>query len=314
MSVSVIMCAYTLDRLDTIEAGLRAVLAQEPRPDEVIVVADHNDELCALIAERFPEVKVVPNEGPPGLSAARNTGVRHATQSILVFLDDDAKPAPVWLARLTEPFDDPRVVGAGGRIEPEWVGGAPEWFPEEFLWVVGCSYKGQRVRGRVRNPLGASMAFRADLFEELGGFHLAVGRLGTVPVGAEETEFCLRVHQARPEARMVMVDGSVVWHRVPAGRQTATYFLRRCFYEGTSKAMVRQLSGPPALGVERHYATRTLPTALVRSLTDYLRLRRPIVAAKRAAAIVAGLGAAGAGYSYALASAALGSPRAPADR
>src|SRR4051812_4828707 len=113
MPVSVVMCVYTLDRLETIEAGLRAVLAQDPPPEEVIVVADHNEELRELIAAQFPEIVVVANDGPPGLSAARNTGVRTAAQAIVAFLDDDAKPAPGWLAHLTEPFDDPRVVGVG---------------------------------------------------------------------------------------------------------------------------------------------------------------------------------------------------------
>lgn len=305
MPPAVIMCVYTLERLETIESGLRSVLAQEPAPEQVIVVADHNEELAALLVERFPAALVVPNEGPPGLSAARNTGLRHASQPIVAFIDDDAEAAPGWLAGLTRPFDDPGVVGVGGRVTPAWVGRPPAWFPEEYLWVIGCSYRGQPTRGAVRNPLGCNMAFRSRLFEELGGFHLSVGRLGTVPLGAEETEFCLRVHRAHPEATIVMVDDAVVRHKVPISRQSARYFVRRCFYEGISKAMMRQLSHSSALGVERRYASRTLPQAAVRSAYDLVRLRNPATSARRLGAVVGGLAAAAAGYGYGMAAAAI---------
>src|SRR5258708_32588527 len=116
MPVAVIMCVYTLDRLDTIESGLRSVLAQEPAPEQVIVVSDHNEDLAALLADRFPDVHVVPNDGPPGLSAARNTGIRNASQPIVAFIDDDAEAAPGWIAGLIRPFDDPGVLGVGGKV------------------------------------------------------------------------------------------------------------------------------------------------------------------------------------------------------
>jgi GT2 family glycosyltransferase len=301
MSIAVVMCVYTMERLETIERGLRAVLAQEPRPDEVVVVTDHNEELRDLLAARFPDIKVVPNDGPRGLSSARNTGVRNVQQQIVAFLDDDAEPEPGWLAGLARPFRDAAVVGVGGLVLPAWVGAAPEWFPDEYLWVVGCSYRGQPTSGRVRNPLGCSMAFRSRLFSEVGAFHLAVGRLGTLPLGAEETEFCLRVQRANPDSRIVMVEDSVVRHRVPESRQSVSYFLRRCFYEGVSKAMVRGLSDGSALRVERRYMTRTLPAAALDSAGDVLRLRRPITAAQRFLAVAGGLGAAGIGYLTGLA-------------
>ena len=43
---------------------------------------------------------------------------------------------------LVSAYRDPDVLGAGGWIIPAWQLGMPAWFPEEFLWVVGCSYRG----------------------------------------------------------------------------------------------------------------------------------------------------------------------------
>ena len=37
----------------------------------------------------------------------------------------------------------PTVLGVGGAAIPAWETAAPAWWPNEFGWVVGCSYRGQ---------------------------------------------------------------------------------------------------------------------------------------------------------------------------
>ena len=119
---------------------------------------------------------MVANTGTRGLSGARNTGVDAASGDIVAFLDDDAAAADGWLAALTAPFADPHVVGTGGGAEPVWTLPRPGWFPDEFGWVVGCSYRGLPVtRAPVRNPIGCNMAFRRAALLEVGGFRDEVG-------------------------------------------------------------------------------------------------------------------------------------------
>jgi len=68
LTVSVIICAYTLVRLKDIHEAVESVLAQTHGPHEVIVAVDHNEELYhRLKAELPPEVSVVPATGAPGL-------------------------------------------------------------------------------------------------------------------------------------------------------------------------------------------------------------------------------------------------------
>jgi hypothetical protein len=294
---TVIVCAYTFERLELTSACLRAVLAQPERP-EVIVVTDHNDELGDVLQTRFPGVTVVPNSQRRGLGGARNSGVEAATGDLVAFVDDDAEPSPSWLAGLAVGFRDRRVVGVGGDAEPVWEGPPPAWFPEEYLWVVGCSYRGMARDGSVRNPLGCNMAFRRHVLVTVGGFDQMLGRIGNVPFGLEETELCVRLVKADPSARIVIVADASVRHHVPPGRQRPIYFLERCFYEGVGKAQLRHLASSAALSSERSYALRVLPAAVLRELGSAIRLDRPISRLSRVGAIIGGLGAAATGYAW----------------
>ena len=172
-TASVVICTYTEDRWSQLQRSIDSVLAQRVPPAEVIVVVDHNPALLARLSGVLGgRVTVVSNEERQGLSGGRNTGVRHATGSHVVFLDDDARAEPDWLESLLSAFDDPDVVGVGGLAVPHWeAGAAPDWLPDEFLWVVGCHYLGHRTSfGPVRSPLGANMAFTRDSILKAGGF------------------------------------------------------------------------------------------------------------------------------------------------
>lgn len=307
LTASVVVCAYTLERLALTVGSVRSALGQTPRPNDVVLVVDHNDLLAERLRRELRDeiasrtLTVVPNEGRRGLSGARNSGIAAASGEVVAFLDDDALAEPGWIGALLDAFTAPDVLGAGGLAHPVWSGGsAPAWFPAEYHWVVGCSYEGMTRRGPVRNVLGCNMAFRRDLLVELGGFDGAVGRVGTLPVGCEETELCIRARRARPGGRIVALEEAVVRHHVSADRRSPRYFLRRCYHEGRSKAVLLGLSDGEAVASERAYATRTLPRAFARALADGLGSHRPRASLGRALAIGGGLVAAGIGFVHGL--------------
>jgi GT2 family glycosyltransferase len=287
--VSVVICAYTEGRWDPLEACVQAVWEQTLPPREVIVVVDHNDALLARAGNAFSNAGVIANEERQGLSGARNTGVRHAGAEIVAFLDDDALPEGAWLETLVAAFDDAAVVGAGGVALPEWVDGpAPRWLPPEMYWVVGCSYIGLPTQvAEIRNPIGANMAFRREALRDAGGFVEGIGRVGTVPLGCEETELAIRIRRMTRGVVLHLPDARVS-HRVTASRVTWRYFLSRCWAEGLSKALVARYAGPrAALASERAYALRTLPLGVARGIRD--AIRGDAAGLARAAAIVTGL-------------------------
>lgn len=295
-SISVILCAYTEQRWDDLRAVLDTIRAQTHHPDEIIVVIDHNPALFGRVQAAEPDVKVLQNQQARGLSGARNTGLAHATGDIIAFMDEDAVAASDWLATLLRGYQNPAVMGVGGQIIPLWQAGKPAWFPAEFHWVVGCTYLGMpEADAPVRNLIGCNMSFRREVFSAVGTFRLDVGRVGTLPVGCEETELCIRVHQRMPDAVLLYVPDAKVHHRVPQARSNWRYFFSRCYAEGISKAQISQTIGAnDALSTERGYTLRTLPTGVLRGLADALRL--DFSGLGRSAAIVTGFALTAWGY------------------
>ncbi len=296
LSTSVVVCAYTLDRWDQLRAAIGSVEFQQPPVDEIVVVVDHHEELLARALQAWPDHQVLANQHPPGLSGARNTGVQASTGEVVLFLDDDAVAEPDWAHRLLEHYSDPRVLGVGGAARAVWATGRPAWWPEEFDWVVGCSYRGQpTATAPVRNLLGCSMSLRRSVLDEVGGFDTGLGRTASVALGAEETELCLRAGRAWPDGLFLLEPRAVVHHAVPSARASWGYFSRRCWAEGVSKArMVRLLGSVTVLSTERDHVLRVLLPAVASGLLGAPRTRG--VSAARAGAVLAGTALAAAGY------------------
>lgn len=294
---TVVICAYSLDRWSDLREAITSVQHQTVTPYETIVVIDHNDDLLALARTSFPGVLAIPNQGASGLSGARNTGVAAADGDIVAFLDDDARADAAWLEHFREHYLRDDVLGVGGAVLPDWAGGRkPSWFPVEFLWVVGCSYRGQPTNLQpVRNLIGANMSYRRDALRAAGPFREGIGRVGIRPMGCEETELGIRVLNAFPGDQVLYDPAAIVWHRVPRSRMGPRYFLQRCYAEGLSKALVVQLVGQQSgLSSERTYTFRVLPRGVLAGLRAGVTGR--IGGFGRAAAIVTGLAATTLGY------------------
>ena len=90
------------------------------------------------------------------------------------------------------------------------------------------------------------MSLRTTLAREVGGFDIGIGRVGTRPVGCEETELAIRLTAARPASAVFYVPVATVDHHVAPERLRLSYFLRRCWHEGVSKANVVRLAGASA--------------------------------------------------------------------
>jgi glucosyl-dolichyl phosphate glucuronosyltransferase len=295
-AASVIICCWTEDRFDDLASAIRSVEAQTVQPFETIVVADYNTELLARVRRHFPDVVAVENTGPRGLSGARNSGVATAAGDVVAFLDDDAAARPDWLEHLLAPYGDAQVAGVGGGIDPAWEVRRPRSFPEEFHWVVGCTWRGMpTTQAPVRNLIGANMSFRREVLLAVGGFHPGLGRIGSRPLGCEETELCLRVRRAS-DVTLLFEPRARVAHRVPRQRARFAYFRSRCYSEGLSKALVVRLAGrDQGLAAERAYTLRTLPRGVARGLAQAVR-HGDLGGLGQAVAIVAGLTFTTAGY------------------
>ena len=295
-TISVVICAFTEERLEVMTEALDSLRRQTRPAQEIVLVIDHAPELLAEARRRWPEVTVVPNREKQGLSGARNSGVAEAGGEVVAFLDDDAIAADDWLERLAAAYADPQVLGAGGTVRPRWVEGKPGWFPPEFDWVVGCTHSGMPQQLEpVRNLVGANMSFRRQPLLDVGGFSHELGRVGTLPVGCEETDLSIRVHQRWPEAEILYDPAAAVEHVVPPARGKVRYFIDRCRAEGRSKAVLSGMVGTAdGLSSERSYVRRTLPLGVLRDLGAVFK--GDFSGPSRAAMIVVGLAATSVDY------------------
>ena len=289
-TVSVVVCAHSIQRVDMLEAALGSIARQSTPALETIVVIDHNPELQSRISNSVAAIHVLANERMRGLSGARNTGVGTARGEIIAFIDDDAVAAPDWIERLSAHYADPYVMAVGGHVVPLWPTTRPRWLPEEFDWTIGCSYRGLPTSTAVvRNLIGCNMSFRRSVFQCVGLFSEGLGRDGDNAAGCEETEFCIRARRMFPSAKIVYAPAAVVSHNIAANRLTWDYYRARCLAEGISKARVVAATGKQGLASEAAHVRQVLPAGVIRGLADAV-LRLDATGLQRAWAIVAGLG------------------------
>jgi len=295
-TVTVVICAHSDVQWDDLKAVVASVEQQTHRPAEIVLVIDHNPILQRRSSYQLPGVKVVPNDNEQGLPGARNAGVAAAESEVVAFVDD-AVVERNWLAVLTAPYADPHVLGVGGQIIPVWQPGRPKWFPPEFDWVVGCSYRGMPL-GRTQVPSfsGAIMSLRRRLLVDSGGFDVGLGRIGTRTPGCEETEICARLRRRHLDGVYLYEPRAVVRRHVPRSRSTWSYYRSRCYAEGLSKAVVRGLAGPEwIMSSEKSYLWSIIPRAIGRNLGEALSGQPDGIA--RAMALAVGVLTTGIGYA-----------------
>jgi glucosyl-dolichyl phosphate glucuronosyltransferase len=297
--ISVVICAYTEKRWDELCAAVQSLQKQSLPPREVILVIDHNQSLLERARAQFDKIVLLESREIQGLAGARNTGMESAQGTVIAFLDDDAVAAPNWLELLCASFENPDIVGVGGKLEPLWPKGRPRWFPEEFDWVVGCTYRGlPEKRAPVRNLIGANMSFRREVFEDVK-FYSGIGHTANNPFGGSDPDFCIRVGQRFPDKVLLYDPQALVYHHVDEKRTYWKYFCLRCYNEGRSKAVLtRRVGSRVGLSSERRYTLHTLPAAAWQGLVDTLRGNGS--GFSRSVAIVAGLMITTTGYMVGL--------------
>jgi GT2 family glycosyltransferase len=295
---SVVVCTYTDRRWNLLGEAISALRTQTLQPHQILVVVDHEPTLLERAASELEAVVVLPSTGSPGLAGSRNTGAKAATGTHVAFVDDDAVAEPDWLERLAEAYDDEAAAGVGGAVIPRWAGSRPAWFPPEFDWVVGCTYRGlPETRAPVRNLIGANMSFRREVFDDLE-FFPGLGHAYGRSLGGEETDFCIRVGETRRRQPIIYEPRARVHHHVPSERARLAYFMSRCYSEGLSKGVLSGRVGRRAgLASEKAYVRGVLPGAALGPLADALRTRKPSPLSRT---FVTALGLAAATSGYAL--------------
>jgi GT2 family glycosyltransferase/SAM-dependent methyltransferase len=199
--VSVVVC--TRDRPEMLERCLDSLITGTAQPDEIIVVDNFpSTDGCRAVVGSRPEVTYVA-EPHPGLSRARNAGIRAARGDIIAFTDDDTVVHPDWIKRLSDSFQDPKVMSVTGLVLPAALDAPSQVAFEKGMGGLGkgyarVEYDAAFISRTTANGTsvweigaGANMAIRRAAFEALGGFD---ERLGAGAAGcSEDSEFWYRI-------------------------------------------------------------------------------------------------------------------------
>jgi glycosyltransferase involved in cell wall biosynthesis len=279
--LSVVVTGYTMRRLPDVLEAVESLNRQTYRDLEIIFVAEGPEELADRVETfardtNMANLRVVRNDGPAGLTFARNVGVQHARGDFVAFFDDDAVAAPDWAEHLIRTFDAyPEAIGLTGQALPFWRGEDAPWFPDELDWLLGSTrFTGWRELRPVRNAAGANMAFRREAFAHCRfSTIMAAGNQGD-PVGmkrgllGDDTLFSLEV--CARTGRSILFNPTVVVHnKVYPYRLKPEYVRRRAFWEGYTKATLVRSSGrdyPIRLSTETALLRRILLGLLPRTM------------------------------------------------
>ncbi|GAA0511160.1 Glycosyl transferase family 2 [Halorubrum aquaticum] len=301
MKVSVVVCTYTMDRYDVFTEAVESALSQTYDPIEVVLVIDGNSEVYERAVADFGDcenVVIHDNEENRGISYSRTKGAKLASGEIVAFIDDDGVAEEDWIEKHVEMYEETDAVAVAGYVAPDWQTDKPDFFPDEFYWLVGCTERGFAEDGEeVRNGYGSNVSYERNAFLSVGGYDVNTGRKGDRHIQAHEAPVGIRLREKYGKG-VVYVNDAVVHHKLFDYRGEFQWLVFRSFWQGFSKR-VMELLYPGAQGNESaylrdlfftHLSSRARKTVFGPSLSQ----------GKRIVAILTFTGAVGLGYLYGL--------------
>ena len=247
--LSVVICTYNRGDIlgDTLESFAALAVASTVRT-ELLIVDNNSSDATARIAQDFVAGRTDARyifEATPGLSHARNTGIREARGEIIAFADDDVFFEPGWLDALMQAFAAwPEAGCVGGKTLPYFETGEPPWLHETLLYMYGSTSTGDvgTWMDYPKHPFGVNMAFRREVFQRIGWFDPRLGRIGDSLLSGEESDIFRRVHDVGFRTRYL--PEAILRHRIPATRTDPDWVLQRSYWQGISDVVFRQLHEP----------------------------------------------------------------------
>jgi GT2 family glycosyltransferase len=162
--------------------------------DGEIIVIDNNssDDSCAMMIEKFPNVKLIENKENSGFPKGNNIGVAQAKGEYLCILNPDTVVAEDTFSKilnsefcnLNSGIIGCKLIDGTGKFLPEAKRGVPtpwvaftkvfglyKFFPNSsFFNKYYAQHITENQSGKVDILVGAFMMMKRDLYKEIGGF------------------------------------------------------------------------------------------------------------------------------------------------
>jgi glycosyltransferase involved in cell wall biosynthesis len=239
----------TLDslRCQTLERSRYEVLVVDNASAEA-VAADLR-RMCAAGGLRYVR------EEQAGLSHARNRAVSEARSRHIFFIDDDAVAPAHLLERILGCFASSGADVVGGPAHGAWDVTPPAWLSSEYWRMLSLVSYGETARELVYPEilLGCNIAFRCDVFDDVGNFRTELGRTADGLLGGEERAIQRDLMQ---RGRRVFYDPrAYVFHRVGTERMAMETLAAR-YSAATTSHFVMERSTPAVALLAPRFAYR----------------------------------------------------------
>ena len=207
-----------------------AEVATPDRPVEVLVVDNDPEASGRPVVDRLsaPRVRYVV-EPTPGIAAARNRVLDEAADAaFLVFVDDDERPHPGWLAQLLATQERSGAAVVAGAVVSAFDGELDPWIE------AGGFFR----RRRLTTGTPIDVAATNNLLLDVARVRAAAVRFDPEfgITGGSDTLFTRSL--AASGAPMVWCNEAVVTDCVPVARMSRQWVLRRAFRSGNSAIRV----------------------------------------------------------------------------
>jgi len=247
--VSAIISTYNRDRY--LPDVLQSLSEQTLDVDkfEIILVnnnsTDNTEKISLEFKENNPEMQFhYFLETKQGLSHARNRGINESKGDILVFVDDDAFLSKGYLEEVATYLSKHESVDAiGGKILLKFEKERPKWANKYLdpLWAALDMGEEEIPFRNGKYPIGCNMAFKKDVFDQIGLFNTELGRTGKNLAGGEEKDIFMRMYEK--DMSVHYLPKAYVHHSIPETRTTPDFIRKQALGIGMSERIRSKSNG-----------------------------------------------------------------------
>lgn len=249
--ISVIIATYNRDSILNQTLSHMALLDRCGLSVEFVVVdnnsTDYTEQVIKGFSGRLPIRYLF--EPKPGQNSARNLALAEAELGeIIVFTDDDIKPAKNWFKAISSVSRRRNECNIfGGRIYPIWPqGNLPKWTRIRFIQELGFAAhdydNNECFYSRGEYPSSGNFWVRRKVFEDGRRFDVAIEWSSENQIMATETMFLRKLTEQGE--KILHCPDAVVGHKVTAEQLTAAYLIKRAYSWGRGMAHIRSLCRP----------------------------------------------------------------------
>jgi len=199
---------------------------------EIIVVDNNSKDNTSQIVSDFIHFGnlIYVLETSPGLSYARNRGLKEAKGEYIAYIDDDARADKKWLGTALQVLEHRDIDCLGGPYHPFYSISKPSWFMDRYeIRSLGDMPKFLRKGEYIS---GSNMIWRKSSLMSIGGFDVGAGVVGNQLRLGEETGAIDKLWITANNPKLFFSPELIIYHWVPEFKMSVTYRLKRRFAEG----------------------------------------------------------------------------------